>query len=216
MAFAQKVATEYKELEAGYRDKLYKFIGSALTSYRMFLRGNISRKALLSQDVIAGLREKPDLRKTSRLLLYFLTDAKNEAERNSAGKYASIVDYLDKERVPNADAADYVRCAGGINAILKKARKRQALKPTPTRDDDRDFDNGEEFEETGTFTSASSDELFDPEVDISTRVGSETRKLVLSSEIPMDEVFYLECRKTEPLGSDGILILGRLVNLESE
>lgn len=45
---------------------------------------------------------------TSRLVLYFLTNAQSGAERNTAGKYARIVDYLHKERVVNAAAADHV------------------------------------------------------------------------------------------------------------
>ncbi len=221
MAFAQKVAAEYKELEAGYRKKLYNFIGRALTSYRKFLRGKIARKALLSQDIITGLREKPQLEKTSRLLLYFLTDAQNEADRNTAGKYARIVDYLHKERVANADAADYVRGAGGIDEILKKARGSEALKAAhQTRQEEhRDFDQGEEPDEapSGALTPSDiTDDLFDPDHDLSIRVTDKVHARVLGPDIDIGESFYLECRKTGPAGYDGIRIVGRLVDPPSE
>jgi hypothetical protein len=56
MAFAQKIAAEYQALETGYRNGRYKFIGSALTSYRKFLKDPDGYEALLSADNIAGLR----------------------------------------------------------------------------------------------------------------------------------------------------------------
>ena len=68
-------------------------------------------------------------------------------------------------------------------------------------------------------TSTSSDEiedLFDPEVDIAARVGSETLERVLSAEIPMNEEFYLVCRKTGSIGRNGILIEGDLYDPDSE
>ena len=61
-----------------------------------------------------------------------------------------------------------------------------------------------------------SDELFDPEKDLSIRLKRETLAQVLGSEIPMDRSFYLECKKTAPIGRDGIRIVGKLVDLESE
>ena len=212
MAFAQKVAAEYQALETGYRNGRYKFIGSALTSYRKFLKDPVDYKELLGQDNIAGLREKPDLKKTSRLVLYYLTGARNEPERNAAGKLARIVDYLHKERVDNAAAADHVRSVGGIDAIRKKVRGREALKAADeTRH--RDFDQGEEPDETRTPAAASGDsaaDLFDPEKDLSIRVGCETLAQVLGPEIDMTELFYLECKKTGPVGRDVIRIVGRL------
>ncbi len=134
------------------------------------------------------------MKATSRLVLYFLTNAQNEAERNTAGKYARVVDYLHKERVDNVAAADHVRSLGGMNAILKKARGCQALKGADDtlqddaadetqQDDVEDFDRGEDPDETDTGTSVSGqnmDELFDPEEDLSIRVGSETRAQVLA------------------------------------
>ncbi len=216
MGFAQKVAADYKELEAGYRNKLYDFIAKALTSYQKFLRGKIARKALLSQDNISRLREKPPLEETSRMLLYYLTDARSGPERNTAGKYARVVDYLHKEGIDSAAAADYIRAANGIDEILKKARGREALKAADqTRQDDRDFVQGEEPDETRTSTSASgavTDDLFDPEQDLSIRVGPETLEQVLGSDIDIGESFYLECRKTGSVGRDKILIVGLLVD----
>ena len=88
MAFAQEVAAEFEKLETGYRNGLYNFFGRALISYREFLDDPAGYKELLDQENIAGLREKPDLETTSRLVLYYLTDARNKPKRNTAGRYA--------------------------------------------------------------------------------------------------------------------------------
>jgi len=215
MPFARKVATKYQAAETGYRNELCNFFGSALISYRKFLKDPDGYDELLSQDMIWGLREKPGVKKTSRLVLYFLTNARSGAERNTAGKYARIVDYLHKERVDNAAAADHVRELGGMDAVLKKARGHEALKAADERlqDDDRDLERGEEPDET-TRTLASgnrADDLFDREQDLSIRVGCETPEWVLSPEIDVTESFYLECKKTGP-ADDGIRIVGTLVN----
>jgi hypothetical protein len=218
MAYAQNLAAEYKELETNYHNGRYKFTGKALISYRKFLSDPVGYRELLNQDNIAGLREKPDLKTTSRLVLYFLTNAQSEAERNTAGKYARIVDYLHKEHVANAAAADHVRNAGGIEKILKKAQGCEALKAADRarRAGNWTFDQGES-DETNTSTSRDvTDELFDPEQDASLRLGSEVLAQVLSAEIPMNEVFYLECRKTGSIGRNGIRIVGRLWDSESE
>jgi hypothetical protein len=215
MPYAKRVAAEFEKLQTGYRNGLYEFIGKALTSYRKFLRDPDGYKALLSQDNIAGLREKPKLKTTSRLVVYFLIDAQNAADRNTAGKYARIVDYLHKECGDAAAAADHVRNAGGIDAILKKVRGREALQ----QDDDRRFDEDEKPRETRTAASASGngddEDLFDMEKDLSIRVGSETLERVLGLEMDMIESFYLECRKTGPVGLEGVRIVGRLFDPES-
>ena len=79
MAFAQEVAAEFEKLETGYRNGLYNFFGRALISYRKFLEDPDGYKEMLDHENIAGLREKPDLKTTSRLVLYFLTNAQNDA-----------------------------------------------------------------------------------------------------------------------------------------
>ena len=88
MAFAQEVAAKFKKLETGYRNGLYNFFGEALISYRKFLDDPAGYKEMLDQENIAGLREKPDLKTTSRLVLYYLTGARNDPERTTAGRYA--------------------------------------------------------------------------------------------------------------------------------
>jgi hypothetical protein len=208
MAHAKEVKGEYKELDRSFQKGRYKFVGRGLASYRNFLNDKTAQEALLSQDNIARLREKPALEKTSRLLLYFLTDARSEPERNIAGKYACIVDFLHEQGVENDDAAEYVEKAGGIEELLKRARKGQALKSADEtmQSGDQDFENGEEFEQT---------ELFDPEKDLAIRLTRETLAQVLSPEIPMNRSFYLECKKTAPIGRDGIRIVGKLVDPES-
>jgi hypothetical protein len=219
MAFAQEVAAAFEKLETGYRDGVYNFIERALISYRKFLKDPDGYEELLDQEIISGLREKPDLKKTSRLVLYFLTNAQSGAERNTAGKYARIVDYLHKERVDNAAAADHVRELGGTDAVLKKARGHEVLKAADStlQDDDLDFGQREEPNESLTLISASrevTDDLFDREKDLSIRVGPETLERVLGSEIGVGDSFYLECKKTGP-ADDGIRIVGTLVDLES-
>jgi hypothetical protein len=217
MPYAQKVAAEYKALETGYNNGRYNFTGKALISYRKFLSDPVGYRELLSQDNISGLREKPDLKTTSRLVLYYLTGARNEPERNTAGKYARIVDYMHKERVANAAAADYVRGAGGIAELLKKARGREALKAAdPTRqDEDRELNQVEGPDDTSTSRDVT-DDLFDSEQDVSIRLGREKLAQVLDSEIGVDESFYLECRKGGPTAGGGIRIVGRLWDSESE
>jgi hypothetical protein len=220
MAFAQKVAAEFEKLETGYRNGLYNFFGKALISYREFLDDPAGYKELLDHENIAGIREKPDLETTSRLVLYYLTGARNKPERTTAGRYARVVDYLSQERVGGvAAAADHVRVLGGMNAVLKVARGREALKAaqeTP-RDDVQDLDQEDEPGEARSLALTSSDitdEIFDPEDDVSIRVGRETLERVLGPEIGTDDSFYLECRKIGPAGRDGIRIVGKLVDLE--
>ena len=218
LAFARTVAAEFKELETGYRNGLYGCIGKALISYRKFLKDPAGYEELLGQDNIKGLPEKPGVEETSRLVLYFHTGAKTGAQRNTAGKYARIVDYLHEERVENAAAAaERIRKAGGIVEILKKARKALKAAEDTQHADDRDFDREEEPDDADDSASSdAADDLFDPEQDASLRLGSEALAQVLSSEIQMNEVFYLECRKTGSIGRNGIRIEGRLYDAESE
>jgi hypothetical protein len=193
----------------------------ALTSYRKFLKDPAGYRELLGEPNILMLPEedKPRVEETSRLVLYFLTGAKTGAERNTAGKSARIVDYLHEERVKNAAAAERIRKAGGIEKILKEARKGEALKGADVarQEDDRDSDQEEELDDAddSTSTSREIEDLFDPEVDIAARVGAETLERVLSSEIPLNEEFYLVCRKTGSIGRNGILIEGDLYDPDS-
>ena len=186
MDFAKKIAPKYQVLQTNYRNGLCIFIGMALTSYRKFLKDSDGYNELLSEDIISGLREKPDGMKTSRLVLYFLTNAESGAERNTAGKYARIVDYLHKERVDNAAAAEHVRELGGMDAVLKKARG-QAADET-LQDDGQDVYQGEEPDQTSrTPASANSaDKLFDRQKDLSIRVTPKVYAQVLGTEIDMN------------------------------
>ena len=229
MAFARTVAAEFVKVETGYRNGLYGCIGMALTSYRKFLKDPADYKDLLGEPNISVLpeKDKPRVEETSRLVLYFHTGAKTDDQRNTAGKYARIVDYLHKERVENAAAAaERIRKAGGIVEILKEARGREAPKGTRSseidanlQEDDPDFNQGEEADEAHTGTSASghsTDKLFDPHQDLSIRVKAEVHAQVLGPEIAMEEEFYLKCKKTGTVGRDGIRIVGRLVDPPSE
>jgi hypothetical protein len=215
MAFAKEVATEFEKLETGYRNGLYNFYGRALTSYRKFLKDPDGYKELLGQDNIAGLREKPDLKTTSRLVLYYLTGARNDPERNTAGKYARVVDYLHQERIGGAaDAAEHIRSEGGLDAILKKVRGREAPKVTKEevdailQGDNRDFDEREKQ----TKISGRSPAL-NADKDLSIRVAPEVFAQVFGPTTPMHKLFYLECKKVGSVDRDGIRIDGRLVDL---
>jgi hypothetical protein len=217
MAFAKEVTDWFNTVETGYRKELYRFFGKALTAYKKFLKDPEDYKELLRQENIAKIREKPKLKETSRLVLYLLTNAKSGAERETAAKYAHVVDYLYREGIDSAAVVEYVQSAGGKDEILKKARKALKAAEDTQHADDRDFDR--EVEPDDADDSASSDaadDLFDPEQDASLRLGSEALAQVLSSEIQMNEVFYLECRKTGSIGRNGIRIEGRLYDAESE
>jgi hypothetical protein len=215
MDYAKTASDKFQRVQTGYHNELYTFFGMALISYRKFLNDKDEYKELLSQDNISRLREKPELKKTSRLVLYYLTHAQSPAERNTAGKYARIVDYLQKERIKGAGAADHIRELGGMDAILKKARGREALKVADEPlDGDRDFGQAEEPDETRIPASVSEDMeegLFDPEKDLAIRVKPETRERILNSDIGVDRSFHLQCRKKGPVGREGIRITGRLV-----
>jgi hypothetical protein len=216
MVYAREVRAEYKDLKTGYNNGRCSFTGKALISYRKYLGDPVGYSELLGEDNIVGLREKPDLKTTSRLVLYYLTDAQSEAERNTAGKYARIVDYLHKERVADADAANHVRNAGGIEKILKKAPGHKALKAAnqARQDEDRELNHAEGPDDISTSRDVT--DLFDSELDVSIRLGREQLAQVLDSEIGMDESFYLECRKRGPTAGGGIRIVGRLWDSESE
>jgi len=219
MAYADELNADYREFETGYRNTRYQFIGRALTSYRKFLKDAVGYAELLAQDNIKGLREKPDLNKTSRLVLYYITGARNKPERNAAGKLARVVDYLHRGGVGGDAAAAHIQDEGGIDEILKQARGREAPKvATQTvRDDVQDFDQEDERDEARSLPLTSSDmtdEIFDPEEDLSIRVGRETLDWVLGSEIGVGDSFYLECKKAGP-ADDWIRIVGKVVDLES-
>jgi len=221
MAFARKVAAEYQEIETGYRNARWGFVASALKSYRKLLKESGSYEELCAEDNISLLREKPALERTSRLALYFHTGARNEAERNTAGKYARIVDYLHQQHINSADAADYIRDEGGIEAILQKARGQESEDDVveTQQGDEPDSDAPEDGKETPTRSSApkkGKDKIFDPEKDLSIRVGGEACAEVLAPEIPMSDLFYLECKKVGLVGREGIRIVGRLVERPSK
>ncbi len=211
MAFAKTIATKYQASQTGYRNELCNFLGKALTAYRKFLKDPDGYEELLGQDIISGLREKPHVKETSRLVLYFLTNAQGGPERNTAGKYARIVDYLHKQGVDNAAAAEHVQELGGMDAVLKKARG-QAADETLQDDDQNVYQEEEPHETSRTPASANSaDKLFDRQKDLSIRVTPKVYAQVLGAEINMNRSFYLECKKTGSVGDDDVRIIGKLV-----
>jgi hypothetical protein len=213
MAFAKEVAAEFEKFQNRRRKWLYKFFGKALTSYHKFLGDQVEYQDMLRKDNIYRLREKPELKTTSRLVLYFLTNAQTAAERNTAGKYAPVVDYLHRHHIPSAAAADYVERAGGMNALLKKARAHEALKAAEAQQaDHRDTDQAEKPDDADASPSSNAtDDLFDPALDLSIRLGREKLAQILDSEIGVDQSFYLECRRMGPVGRFGIRIVGKLL-----
>jgi hypothetical protein len=134
--------------------------------------------------------------------------------RNRAGRHAVLLDGLIRDKVKPGAVAARIKEMGGVEAAFEavRARKRRDAERSQSRDEN------EEPDETRTGTSPSTlstDELFDPEKDLSIRVRRETHVRVLGSEIGVGDSFYLECRKTGSVGRDGIRIVGRLVDLES-
>ncbi len=193
MLYAQKTAAEYTKLETGYRNELYDLFGKFLTSYKKFLKDAEGYRELLQQENIAGIRQKPDVNETSRLVLYYLTDASNTPERNTASKYARIVDYLyaNEKDIENDAVAKYIRDAGGIAAVLEKARGREASKSAADDDectlvdDVEDLGEHEEFDEdfAGDLTSEeSAHEIFDPEIDVGVRLDEIAHAKVLDDQ----------------------------------
>ena len=108
--------------------------------------------------------------------------------------------------------------------MLNIARGHKARKAADeTRQDDdwdadqaEEADQGEEADEAEA--SASTDlleDLFDPEQDVSIRVGSELLAQILGSDLEIGEEFYLQCRKLRPIGT-GVLIVGEAADLEDQ
>ena len=108
-------------------------------------------------------------------MLYYITGARNEPERNAAGKLARIVDYLHRKALEVTLPPHHIQSAGGIDEILKLARGREALKAAnqTLRDDVQDFEQEDEPDEARSLALTSSDitdEIFDPDKDLSIRV----------------------------------------------
>jgi hypothetical protein len=134
---------------------------------------------------------------------------------------ARVVDYLHREGIGDDAAAEHIKSAGGKDEILKKARGREALKAADEtlRDDVQDFDQEDESDEARSRALTSSDitdEIFDPERDLSIRVTEEAFAQVLDPDLPVDELFYLKCKKKGPVGRDWVRIVGKLVDPPSE
>ena len=110
-----------------------------------------------------------------------------------------------KESVPKQvllQGLSFVRAAGDFIELI--TRKPVFLFPV-------------EIDETRTSTSASgalADEMFNPETDVSIRIGREPLAQVW--EIPEEESFYINCKKKGPVGRDWIQIVGILVDTPSE
>ncbi len=112
-----------------------------------------------------------------------------------------------------------------MEAILKKARGREAPKVTKgevdatLQGDDRDSDDREKQTKSSSRSSAPADgmdEIFDADKDLSIRVTDEVRAQVLGPAMPMNELFYLECKKVGLVGRRGIRIVGRMMDPPSE
>jgi hypothetical protein len=218
MAYARELKGDFDALKTGSRTSLYKLLGRALTSYQKFLKDPVGEKELLSQDNISGLREKPELKKTSRLLLYHLIDARSDHERTAAGKLAQVVDYLHQQGIGGDVAAAYIRNAGGKNGILKKKQKRRAPKAVEETEENEasDFEVAQDQEEAQKLASLgdAARDFFERKTDAAIRMGREP--LARLWEIPEDEIFYLKCKKKGSLDPDWAVILGMLVDAPSE
>lgn len=205
-SFANTVAAEYEAWETGSLAWLYRFFGRALTCYRKYRNDRVAYEELLELDYIAKLREKPDVEETSRLVLYKLTTAQDGARRNTAGRYARVVDYLFQQRIKSKDAAKFVEEAGGQGAILKLARGVAAPKDVggdgdkiveEDQEDQAGDDEEERTEEADLNGVVDTDwrELFDRDKDLSIRLTDGARLRILGPDFPMRKPFLLECKK---------------------
>jgi hypothetical protein len=212
LGLVRLVAAEYAGMENGYHARLRDFLRRAYTAYELFRAFPETYGELKQDSFWKNSRQKPKGLTTSRWILYFIMRATKSNDRARATKYAVILDGLSRDKVKPGVVAARIKEMGGIEAACEamRARKRGDAKRSQSRDED------EEHDETRTGTSPStpsSDELFDPEEDLSIRVRRETHVRVLGSEVGVGDSFYLECRKTRSVGRDGIRIIGRLVEL---
>jgi hypothetical protein len=207
------VAAEYAAMENGYHARLRGVLFRAYTAYELFRAFPDTYDELKQDSFWENSRQKPpkDLT-TSRGVLYLIMRATESNDRARATKYAAILDGLSRDRVRPGAVAARIKKMGGVEAAYEAmgARKRRDAKRSQSRVED------EELEENQASSSASdvTDDLFDPEEDLPIRVGRETLKWVLGSEIAVGEAFYLECTKTGP-AVNGIRIIGEVVDLES-
>jgi len=217
MSYAKQVAAEFKTMESGYRNSLYSFLAHALTSYHNFLRDPGGYAQLLRHDGIAKLREKPELESTSRLVLYYLTGATNAAERNTAQKYAAVVDHLHREHISEKAASDYIRNEGGVAAIMPKARAPKTTEEEENFSHDliQAHEANAEERDAGTdapsvqATAAGGDARFDSDRHLAVTLTDKALVHILSSAVGAEESFFLECRKIGADGSGWVRIVGR-------
>jgi len=218
-SFANEVAAEFDKLETGYRAGLYRFFGRALTSYRKYRKDLPAYEEVLELDYIASLREKPGVKETSRLVVYKLTTARTGERRNTAGRYARVIDYLFQQGVKGRDAAKYVEDAGGMDAILKLAREHATPKDAD-RDqfvqEDQEEGRGDEAEQQAEETELNEmneedpAKIFDPDKDAAIRMIDDELSQILSDNLPLNRPFFLECKKVS-IGKQGqVRIVGRL------
>ncbi len=214
--FANAVAAEFEKWETGSLAGLYHFFGRALTSYRKYRNDAAAYEELLDLDYIAGLREKPDVMDTSRLVLYKLTTAQDGARRNAAGRYARVVDYLFQQRVKERDAVKYVEEAGGQDAILKLARghstPKDADRDESVHEDLEHGEEGEQDEDTDLNGIIEGDPsiIFNPETDVAIRLTDGTHAKILSDDFPLKKTFFLQCRKLYVDEQGWVRVVGRL------
>lgn len=220
MSLAKKVAAEYEEWETSQRDGLYHLFGRSLLSYQKFLRDPVGYEELLKLEYIARLREKPNVEETSRLVLYMHTKAWTPEKRATAARYARVVDYLHQQRVSSADAAEYVRRAGGMDAILKLARGHEAPKDADGDeivqedqevDQEEDGDN-EQLEELNLneVIGADSNTSINLDTDVVITLKKELLSQIVGDDIPVNKQFVLACKKTSVDRNGRVRIVGKL------
>jgi len=238
VALARVAAEEYAAIEDGYRAQLLQVLDTAYRCYLLFRDCPDDFEELLEDPFWDFSRQKPKkMLTTSRFVLYYIMRAETPNVRARASKYAKILDCFHRDGVEVGQVPARIRALHGIEAAYAHfvATERGITWTTVDTDDEGSEDErpltlrrgklrasgdvkvqGEEIDaESGSPPESGLDDLFDQEEDLSIRVGSETLERVRGPEIDMDEPFYLECRKTGPVGRDYIRIVGILVDLES-
>ena len=235
LALVRLAAAEYAAIEDGYRAQLLQFLETAYRCYRLFRDFPDDFAELLEDPFWDISRQKPKKKlTTARFVLYYIMRAETKSARARASKYAKILDCFHHDGVRVGQVAARIRALHGIEAAYEHFVAIARGLPMTTVDaaDEESEDErpltvrrgklrasgdvqvqGEEIDaESGSSSETGLDDLFDPEKDLSIRLGSETLEQVLGPEIDLDHSFYLECRKKGPLGRDGILIIGRWVD----
>ena len=187
-SFARRLVGEYADMEDGHHGAVRQFLQRCYVVVLKFQCEPDEFKHLKADPFWEASRHKPKDASTSKWVLYFVMRATTPNVRNRAGRHAVLLDGLIRDKVKPGAVAARIKEMGGVEVAYEamRARKRGDAERSQSREEDEGSD------ETHASTSASgqsTDELFDPEKDLSIRVPRETHLRVLGSEIGVGDLF---------------------------